>query len=287
MRFWILVSLMAVCLCSSAMAQRSGPPSPAAPDALEQLRDRALELADEFNLTPAQRAVITAELADGMAQAQPIVEQMVANRAVLIDLIAAEPPDPAAIDAVADAQGDLAGQLLLIHADVVTGIRVVLTDEQLGFLGELRAMIRSQVSAAVARLDAGLDRRGMRRELIAGRRADRLSMLADEFGITPDQRAAIRATIEASVPEILAVASDMAANRLDLNALLTIEPVDTAAVESVANAQGQAFADLVRIRSGIFIDIRGVLTDEQLDALDALRAELEQRFVDRLGSLGG
>ena len=253
---------------------------------LEAFRDRLIALAEEFDLTSAQTIQLTTILQAALPEAAAVVADMADNRDRLADVLAAEPLDVAAVEEIADAQGAQFTELTRIRAVVFVDVRSVLTEEQLGLLVEVRAALADQA----AQFAAGHEFRGARR---ADRRAalsgdipgDRLAALAEEFGLTPAQRAEIRAILEAAVPPVLDAAADMAANRQAIAEAIRADPVDSAAIDSLTGQQGELFAELVLVRADAVIRIRAVLTDDQMAMLEELRAAFQARFARVAGAL--
>lgn len=253
---------------------------------LEAFRDRLIALAEEFDLTTAQKIQLTTILQAAVPEAAAVAADMADNRDRLADVLAAEPLDVAAVEAIADAQGALFTELARIRSGAFVDMRSVLTEEQLGLLVEVRAAIADQAAQFAAGRESRSARRAERRAALRGRiPGDRLAALAEEFGLTPAQRAEIRSMLEAAVPSVLDVAADMAANRQAIADAIRAEPVDTAAIDALTGQQGELFAELVLVRADAVVRIRGVLTDDQLAMLDELRAALRARLARVAGAL--
>jgi Spy/CpxP family protein refolding chaperone len=270
----ILIILSAV-LCTALVSTATAKPRFAGPlaDRAGELRAELAQLAEEFDLSDEQKAEIKAIVRSSLLEAAPALGQMVDNREAINAAIAAETVDQALIESVAGDQASLFTELARIRAEAFVAIGDVLTEEQQALLIELRADLRS----AAADFTAGERRDGPR-----GASGDRLDRVAREIGLSPQQRAEIRAIIETAAPDVLALASEMAANRSELNAELTAEAVDWARVEDITFAQGTLFGELVVIRAGVVEQLRDVLSEEQLEQIqtlkDALREAIENRF---------
>jgi len=254
---------------------------------IETLRIRVAALGDEFDLTPEQRDAIRVIIDDAIAQLPPILFQMAANRQVLLNLAAGGDADAPGVEQIATAQGDLFAELAGLRVDALIEIRGVLTEDQLGLLTELRATLRNAALRFAERPGAGRAKlRGNRRAMLRGGfgTADRLTALAEPIGITPQQRAEIRAIVEAAIPQVLDIAADMAANRQTLAGLIR-EPVsEDAEIRALLDAQGDLFAELVLVGFDTRVDARTVLTDDQLALLEPLRADFRQRLIDLFGA---
>lgn len=243
-----------------------------------EVRDRLTELAGEFNLTGEQREAIRAIAEAGASVAREIGSEMLANRDALTTAITGEPADSAAIDAIAAEQAGLATQLVMNRANTLRQIREVLTEDQLGMIAEIRAAFQAQASAFVAG-DHPIRERLLALRVFGGASADSLNDLAREFGLSPAQRATVRAILEQAVPETLGTLKDMAVNRRDLIAAVAAEPFDVAEVEAIAVEQGALFGQLVAHHADTLIQVRGVLTDEQLGFIAELRALVQERLA--------
>lgn len=247
-------------------------------DRFREARDRLSELAEEFNLTDAQRDAIVAIAEAGAAEARQIGSEMLANRDALTAAITGEPVDSAAIETVAAAQAGLVTELVLNRADTLGQIRAVLTVDQLDMITEVRAALQDRFTAFVNQSHPRRDRRLALRALRREARED-LRELAADFGLSPEQRAEVRAILEQAVPETLAGLKDMAANRQDLIAAVAAEPFDAAAVDAIAVEQGALFGEFVLRHADTLIGIREVLSAEQLDFIAELRGLIQERLA--------
>lgn len=103
--------------------------------------------------------------------------------------------------------------------------------------------------------------------------------LADEFGLTGQQRAQIRRILIDAVPDVMAVGSEMAANRSELQSVIAQTELDTAAVDAIAIEQGHLFSQLVIINAQTTHQVRAVLTDEQLAMVEEIKALIRDRIL--------
>jgi Spy/CpxP family protein refolding chaperone len=248
-------------------------------------RERIKALADEFDLTAQQKEEIVAVLEATLPQTRAVVEDMAANREGIRNAIEAESTDSAAIEALAAEQGDLFAELAGLRADAFVDIRAGLTEDQLGLLTEVRAVIRDEAAGFIDAAQARAANRSARRAALRARfsnAGDRLSEVAEAFGLTAAQRAEVRAIVQSSVPVSLEVLADMAANREAVKDAIAAEPADREAIDSLTDAQGELFGELVLIRAENIDRIRGVLTDDQLEMIEALRGALRSRIADFL-----
>jgi len=253
---------------------------------IETLRNRVAVLAEEFNLTPEQRDAIRVIINDAIAQLPPLLFQMAANRQALVNLAAGGDADAPGVEQIATAQGDLFAELAGLRVDALIEIRGVLTDDQLGLLTELRATLRTAAPRFAERPEARRAERGNRRAMLRGGfgTPDRVTALAEQLGITPEQRAEIRAIVEAAVPQVLDIAADMAANRQTLAGLIRAATPEDAEIQALLDAQGDLFAELVLVGFDTRVEASAVLTDDQLALLEQLRADFRQRLVDLFGA---
>jgi len=242
-----------------------------------EARERLTELAEEFNLTDEQRDAIVQIAEAGASEAREIGSEMLANRDAMTTAITSDPVDNAAIETLANAQAESATELVLNRVDTLSQIRAVLTEDQLGMLTEIRAVAQERIAAFAnaphPRRDRRLALRALRRES-----RDELRELAGDYGLSADQRAEIRAILEQAVPETFATLTEMAANRRDLLAVIAAEPIDLAAAEVVALDQGALFGELVLRHADTLLQIREVLTTDQLSFIAELREVISQRF---------
>jgi protein CpxP len=94
-------------------------------------------LADRLDMTEQQRAEIKTMLDDSRQQMKGLREQMRANRAQLRDLTQQAEFDEAAVRNVADEQGDLKAEMIVLRARQRHEMKAVLTDEQRVKLDEM------------------------------------------------------------------------------------------------------------------------------------------------------
>lgn len=87
-------------------------------------------LADRLDMTEQQRADTKAILDDSRQQMVKLRDQMRENRGQLRDLAGQADFDEAAVRSIADKQGDLKAETMLLRARQRHEMRVVLTDEQ-------------------------------------------------------------------------------------------------------------------------------------------------------------
>lgn len=95
-------------------------------------------LADRVNATDEQRAAIRA-IADGSRQQMTnLRDEIRANRGQLKELTRQTPLDEAAVRSVADKQGELKAEMIVMRARERSEMKAVLTDEQRAELDEMR-----------------------------------------------------------------------------------------------------------------------------------------------------
>ena len=94
-------------------------------------------LADRLNMTEQQRAEVKAVLDDTRQQMVKLREQMRDNRAQLRDLAGKTDFDEAAVRSIADKQGDLNAETIVLRARQRHEMKAVLTDEQRVQLDEM------------------------------------------------------------------------------------------------------------------------------------------------------
>lgn len=87
-------------------------------------------LADRLNMTEQQRAEVKAVVDDSRQQMVKLREQMRENRAQLRGLAGTTAFDETAVRSIADRQGDLKAETIVLRARQRHAMRAVLTDEQ-------------------------------------------------------------------------------------------------------------------------------------------------------------
>ncbi len=95
-------------------------------------------LARRLNMTDEQRADIEAVLDNSREQMAEMRAEMRANRAQLRDLTRQAELDEAAVRGMADRQGDLKAEMIVLRARQRSEMKALLTDEQIAQLDEMR-----------------------------------------------------------------------------------------------------------------------------------------------------
>lgn len=262
--------------------------SPSGPDlaALAAFLDEVRALTDEFQLTPAQQVQVGMILMAAADDLAALLEPIAARRAVLDEALRDDPVDIDRIERLAGAQGRAAAELTRMEIETIIAVRGVLDESQLLLLDELRALLGDRLTDWMGQAGKASVRGTMSR--VALRRAgpatgDALTDAAAAMGLTPDQRAAVRAIVEAAVPELLALASDLAEHRLALGELARTAPDDADAIDDRIDAQAALFEALVLLRVDVTLQIRDVLSDDQL----ALIGHLAPVVREHVGGWGG
>ena len=109
----------------------------------------------------------------------------------------------------------------------------------------------------------------------------RLLVLRSELDVTAEQRARIRATVLVHMPEIAEVAQGMLKKWQTLGDTVLAEEVDEKAIRAAADEFGATLGDAAIARAKLVHQVRGELSDEQIDAIKEFRAE-QLRSVERL-----
>ncbi|NKI34246.1 periplasmic heavy metal sensor [Wenzhouxiangella sp. XN79A] len=264
--------------------------SPSGPDAaaLSEFVDEVRALAEEFQLTPAQQVqvgVILMRAADDLAGR---FEPIVLRRAEIDDALQAQPVDTDRIERLAEAQGRAAAELTGLEIDTIIAVRAVLDESQLLLLDELRALIRDRLTEWMGQVGATAERIMMSRTALqrgGPKTGDAMTDAAAAMGLTPEQRAAVRAIVEAAVGEFLGLAADLAANRQALGEVARTTPRDEAAIGAALQARADLFEILVLLRVDVTLQIREVLTDDQLGLIGHLAPVLREQAVGWGGDL--
>lgn len=104
-----------------------------------------------------------------------------------------------------------------------------------------------------------------------------------DLGITDVQREQIKAILKAEQPTVEALAAKVHEEQLQLQA----QPgFDEAYVRSFAKQHESTLEDVLVERQKVRSEIRAVLTPEQREKADQMRAVFYGRFTDRLARLG-
>lgn len=291
-----LLAVMSLCfvLASAPAAARSieplGPARDAgsSPDtaAFDALISDIQALADDFNLSPAQRALIAMTLAFAAPQASEIATGLGEGRHSINEALLADPVDSAAIEALAASQGQGMADLASLGVDTLIAVRRALTEEQRQLLVELRALLETHLGSMAGEMKIAADRQGLNRAAMrrAGRvTGDGLEGAGSVLGLTASQRAEIRAIVDGAAPEALAIASDLAANRNALLELARNTPDERAAIDALIDEQAVLFESLALLRADIVLQVRDVLTPEQLGLIAHLRRALQDRLAELVG----
>lgn len=109
----------------------------------------------------------------------------------------------------------------------------------------------------------------------------RLLVLRSELDVTAEQRTRIRATLLEYRPDIVEVAQGVVQKRRALDETVRAEEVDEKAIRAAAAEFGAVLGDAAIVRAKIVGELRGVLSEKQLEAIKAFHEE-HQESVDRL-----
>ena len=109
--------------------------------------------------------------------------------------------------------------------------------------------------------------------------------IAQALGLTPQQSTELEKIFAKSRPKIIDLKADLEKKQFAYQQAMTAEKVDRKEVEALIEAREQARAQLQKELSLMELDMRQVLTPEQRDKAEALRAQLRQRLEDRRRAL--
>ena len=109
--------------------------------------------------------------------------------------------------------------------------------------------------------------------------------IAQALGLTSQQSAELEKIFAKSRPKIIDLKADLEKKQFAYQQAMTAEKVDRKEVEALIEAREQARAQLQKELSLMELDMRQVLTPEQRDKAEALRAQLRQRLEDRRRAL--
>ena len=114
---------------------------------------------------------------------------------------------------------------------------------------------------------------GLLGSLASGHPLDRLQ---EKLNLTDEQATQIMALISETRKEAIPIRASIKTARLEIGDLLTQEPVDEEAITGKADEIGQSVQDLIHLWTATLIDMRDVLTPEQMG-----KARLHMRFFMR------
>jgi Spy/CpxP family protein refolding chaperone len=105
--------------------------------------------------------------------------------------------------------------------------------------------------------------------------------IVQALGLTPQQTAELEKIFAKSRPKIIDLKADLEKKQFAYQEAMTADTVDRKEVEALIEAREQARAQLQKELSLMELDMRQVLTPEQREKAEALRAQLRQRIQDR------
>ena len=109
-----------------------------------------------------------------------------------------------------------------------------------------------------------------------------LEHMADHLDLDDTQRASVQNILEAARPEFEALREQARSNRETLRAIDTSDPAYSAIVNDIAVSNGELATQGTLLATRVRSEIRGILTDEQLEKLerarDRMHAAAERRF---------
>lgn len=126
------VALMAAVMVGEGNLSFAAGDTPDGPPVNEQVLQKKFfqKMATRLNLTDAQKTQIKALFKEAAAQTRPIREQQLNNRRQLRQLVEADSFNEAAVKTLADEQGTLYAQLLVVRTRLMHQVNQVLTPEQ-------------------------------------------------------------------------------------------------------------------------------------------------------------
>jgi len=105
--------------------------------------------------------------------------------------------------------------------------------------------------------------------------------IVQALGLTPQQTEELEKIFARSRPKIIDLKADLEKKQFAFQEAMTANKVDRKEVEALIEAREQARAQLQKELSLMELDMRQVLTPEQREKAEALRAQLRQRIRDR------
>lgn len=104
----------------------------------------------------------------------------------------------------------------------------------------------------------------------------RIDRMADSLNLTKAQRDAMRAIVDKARPQTRELRDKLAENHKQLRALMQQAAPKESEVRQLAEAQGRAMAEMIVLRTKVWTEIRGVLTDAQREQLQQWHQERGQ-----------
>ena len=105
--------------------------------------------------------------------------------------------------------------------------------------------------------------------------------IVQALGLTPTQTAELEKIFAKSRPKIIDLKADLEKKQFAYQEAMTSDKVNRQEVAALIEAREQARAQLQKELSLMELDMRQVLTPEQREKAEALRAQLRQRIQDR------
>ncbi len=100
--------------------------------------------------------------------------------------------------------------------------------------------------------------------------AERLIRFLD---LNDAQRDEVRGIVDAAQPQLRELSDAMRDSRQQLREIAEAETLDTAALRTAADQQGDLVSDMIVLGAGVMTEVRAVLTPEQLEDLKARMGE--------------
>jgi Spy/CpxP family protein refolding chaperone len=97
-----------------------------------------------------------------------------------------------------------------------------------------------------------------------------IDRMADSLNLTKAQRDSMRAIADKARPQTRELRDQLAENHKQLHALMRQNAPKESEVRQLADAQGRAMAEMIVLRTKVWTEIRGVLTDAQREQLQQM-----------------
>jgi Spy/CpxP family protein refolding chaperone len=111
-----------------------------------------------------------------------------------------------------------------------------------------------------------------------------IAQVEGKLNITSAQRAQIQAILKTEEPMIVALSAQA---REERDAMTALPAYDEAAVREVAQKFQVTNTDIVVERAKVRLELRAVLTEQQLEQLEAMKSKMDSRFDERLDMVIG
>lgn len=127
------------------------------------------------------------------------------------------------------------------------------------------------------------DRRGSDRDKpLPMQVVERMHKVLKKLDLSEEQKTAIKTEFQSMKEDVKPLLQEVHQGRSELHELLIADDYDAAAVSALADRQGAATADMVRITAATVHSVMGKLTDAQRAQMAEMREERHDRMAKRV-----